>query len=430
MRVCVIGLGYVGLPTALKLAECGHNVIGVDINANLIEQLKSGAFTSRESGITSLYQGVWQQGKIQFQNIPDFADAFIISVPTPINKDFEVDVEAIISAATAIRAYVEAGTLVVLESTVPPGTTERLSEWIGEPFALYAHVPERVLPGRLLYELVHNARTIGGVSRKAAEEVAKLYRSFILGEIQLTTASVAEMAKLAENTYRDVNIAFANELTKVCHHLGISAQQVISLANRHPRVQILQPGPGVGGHCIAVDPWFIVSQAPDLVNLIRVARQTNDEQPNYIVGLLQQLTRSALRGKKVAVLGLSYKGNVDDDRESPSISIIDRLIAKGAHVVVHDPFVRDSRGWSIDSLHGACKGADAVVVACDHTLYAEIQPDQLEIKEGAVILDTRGILQRDIWEHAGHTVYVIGDGTPYKHEFSVPVTSFGIEHSR
>lgn len=407
-KICVIGMGYVGLPTALMLAVSGHTVIGCDIKGQLIEKLKSGTFDSPEKGLNALYHHARQLGSIVFCEMPMAADAYILALPTPIGSSGRADVSAIHEVARHIAPLVKPGNIVVLESTVPPGTTKDLAEWIGEPRALYAHVPERVLPGNLLHELKHNGRIIGGLSTEATRKTAEIYHSFVAGKIRETEASIAEIAKLMENTYRDVNIALANEFAKVCDHLGISAQEALTIANEHPRVNILSPGLGVGGHCIAVDPWFIVQSCPEEAQLIRTARQVNDAQPVFVLNLLKKMLEGSLLQRRVAVLGLAYKADVDDARESPSRAFLTLLESEGAQVRVHDPLVSSLEKWQTEPLEALFPWADAVVVATGHSAYYQLEDHLIQQARGDVrVLDAPGILDTERWEACGISIATV-----------------------
>ncbi|MBI4900584.1 MAG: UDP-N-acetyl-D-mannosamine dehydrogenase [Actinobacteria bacterium] len=408
--VAVIGLGYIGLPTAVVLASRGVRVIGVDVNAVTVERVARGEIPFFEPDLQTSLSGAVALGNISTSTEPPVADAYIIAVPTPITPNEEADLTHVFAAAASIAPQLRPGAIVVLESTSPPGTTQELSRRLAEarpdltfpgdtndnPDIHVAHCPERVLPGRLMVELVENNRVIGGLTPDCAEKAAELYRVFCRGEIQLSDAASAEMAKLAENSYRDVNIAFANELSIICDKLGLDVWEIVKMANHHPRVNILQPGPGVGGHCIAVDPWFLVSAAPDEAVLIRTAREINDGKARHVV---QQIRKSASRFREpvVACLGLSYKANVDDVRESPAVEIVASLAEQepGTRILVSDPMLRSlpSALNGLDNLtlvktQEAVSAADIVVLLVDHNQFRTLPRKLLD---GKVILDTRGI---------------------------------------
>ncbi len=316
--LCVLGLGYIGLPTASMFATNGLSVVGVDVNASVVNTLRNGGIHIEEPGLKTVVRAAIGSGNLKVVLQPEPADAFIIAVPTPINADKTADMRYVVSAAESIVPHLRQSNLVILESTSPPRTTVDLVQPILERSGLKAGVdfllaysPERVLPGQILQELVENSRVIGGIDPASAKAGRDLYAAFVQGEIVLTDATTAEMVKLMENTYRDVNIAIANEFARLSERFGMNVWEAIKITNRHPRVAILQPGPGVGGHCISVDPWFFVEAAPDIAQLIHQARQVNDDQPAYVVAKLREHF-GELQGKTFAALGVTYKPNVDD----------------------------------------------------------------------------------------------------------------------
>ena len=430
MKVCVLGLGYIGLPTAVMLASAGHDVVGVDVKEEILEAVGNGNSHIDEPGLAELLEKVVSSGKLVVSPHPLESDAFIIAVPTPLasrelrdkSRSLEVDnrlstldfphcdLSYVKSASASIAPVLRRGNLVVLESTSPPGTTQDVLAPIleegsglktGEEFHL-AYCPERVLPGRILKEIVHNARIIGGIDRRSAEMAKELYSSFVKGEMHLTDARTAEMVKLAENTYRDVNIAFANELSRICNRVGVDVWEVIELANLHPRVNILRPGPGVGGHCIAVDPWFIVESAPEEAKLIKTAREVNDSQPEYVFERIKELVRG-VENPKIAVLGIAYKGNVGDTRESPALKVIDLLKAEGYEVAIYDPYVE-----GYDSAEGVFEGSDCVAVLVDHSRFREIAPEKISsVVRSKLAFDAKAVLDRERWEQAGFKVETV-----------------------
>jgi UDP-N-acetyl-D-mannosaminuronic acid dehydrogenase len=344
MKVCVIGLGYVGLPTGALIATKGMRVHGVDTNAVLVAAINGGSFTSVEPDLDLLVKSAVGSGNLTAAMEPAAADVFVLAVPTPVLADNSgADLSAIESACRALAGHLAPGNLIILESTVPIGTTDLMAQWIGETRSdlafretdvgaedgnrvYLAHCPERVLPGRLMQELIENDRTVGGIDRPSAERARDFYAAFVHGAITLTDARTAELSKLIENAYRDVNIAFANELSMICDELDIDVWEVIELANQHPRVNVLTPSAGVGGHCIAVDPWFIVASAPERARLIRAAREVNDAKPVHVAARV----RAALAGREnptVACLGIAFKPDVDDLRGSPALEIVVSLAA-------------------------------------------------------------------------------------------------------
>ncbi len=443
--VCILGLGYIGLPTASTLATHGLRVIGVDVNPKVVATLRNGGLHLHEPGLRTLVRAALQSGNLSVSETPAEADAFIIAVPTPFKKTVDggpqtvdggrwtvdggpsfalntprADLSYVRAAAEAIVPYLRRGNLVILEATSPPRTTvdvvapilERSGLKAGADFHL-AYSPERVLPGQILRELIENARVIGGIDRPSAEAGRDLYATFVRGEIYLTDATTAEMVKLMENTYRDVNIAIANTFARLSERFGVDVWEAIALANRHPRVSILRPGPGVGGHCISVDPWFLVEAAPDLAQLIATARQVNDTQPRFVV----ELTRRALGdlfGKRIAVLGLAYKPDVDDLRESPAIEVAHLLQAEGALVKAYEPYKVDAalEGLTlVPTLEAALEDADALLLLVGHRPFRELRPSEVAaLTPARLVVDTVNLWDPAPWEAAGFAMYRLGVG--------------------
>lgn len=406
--VCVVGLGYIGLPTAAFIAAHGSKVVGVDVNESFVERINAGQVPFYEPDFGDLLSSVVANGQLRAQTTTPHADAYIVAVPTPFKGDYAVDTKYIQAAGSRIAAQLKGGELIVLESTSPPGTTEMLAELIlaersdltleegKENTVHFAHCPERVLPGRIMQEMTENDRVIGGVTPRAAELARDLYATFCDGELLLTDAKTAEMAKLTENSFRDVNIAFANELSIISEKLGIDVWELIELANHHPRVNILQPGPGVGGHCIAVDPWFIVSAAPEEARLIRTAREVNDGKPVHVLDKVEALA-ARFKQPVVAALGIAFKANIDDLRESPSLNIVDKLAdhVAGVDLRVVEPNVEElpeqlTRHENIrkQNLEEAIKDADIVLLLVDHDQFKSLDRDLLKEK---IIVDTKGV---------------------------------------
>lgn len=409
MVVAIVGLGYIGLPTAAALATHGTEVIGVDVNAATVAAVNAGQVPFVEPDLEVAVSGAVNMGRLIATTEMPQADAFVIAVPTPFNADRSADLSFIRTATEAIAPRLRGGELVVLESTSPPGTTRQVSQWLGElrpdlhlPHQgtlnniFVAHCPERVLPGRIMVEMVTNDRLVGGITPRCAEKAAEVYSTFCQGELLLTDAATAEMAKLVENAHRDVNIAFANELSLICEQLSLDAWEVIALANRHPRVDILSPGPGVGGHCIAVDPWFIVSAAPELATLIRTARQVNDGKPRHVA---EQVIAKAGRfvAPTLALLGLAFKANIDDLRESPSVEIAIEVASRlpDVKVLVAEPHISALPerlsvvpNVSLCSAVEAVESADIVVLLVDHESFKSLNRSLLS---GKVVYDTRGV---------------------------------------
>jgi UDP-N-acetyl-D-mannosaminuronic acid dehydrogenase len=399
-KICVMGLGYIGLPTASMLATKGHQVLGVDINPKTVDTINEGNIHIVEPDLDILVRSAVGSGNLRASLTPQEADTFIIAVPTPFKKTETnpkaPDISYVEAATRTIAPFIRPGSLIILESTSPVGTTERIAEIIRElrpdlssEQVHIAHCPERVLPGHIIRELVDNDRIIGGIDSASAEKAQELYKTFCNGNIFLTDAKTAEMAKLTENSFRDVNIAFANELSMICDRLGINVWELIELSNKHPRVKILQPGPGVGGHCIAVDPWFIVAAAPDEAKLIRTAREVNDHKPHWV---LEKVRAKAARFKNpvIGCLGLAFKANIDDLRESPALEITRNLIASGiGRVMACEPNVNgDFKEFPLHSLHEVLRDADILLVLVDHQEFKGIDRELLKDK---VVIDTRGV---------------------------------------
>ncbi len=420
--LCVLGLGYIGLPTASTFATHGLKVVGVDVNPHVVQTLRNGGIHIHEPGLRTLVAAAIQSGNLRIAEQPEPADAFIITVPTPFRDGKRADLRYVISAAESIVPHLRPGNLVVLESTSPPRTTvdvvapilERSGLKAGADFHL-AYSPERVLPGQILRELIENARVVGGVDRASAEAGRDLYATFVRGEIMLTDATTAEMVKLMENTYRDVNIAIANEFARLADRFGVDVWEAIGLANLHPRVNILRPGPGVGGHCISVDPWFLVEAAPDVTPLIRTARQVNDSQPQFVVETLRRALGD-FRGKRLAVLGLAYKPNVDDLRESPAIEVARLLAESGATVRAYEPFKPDAviQGVvTVPALDKALDGADAVLLLVAHAPFRDLTPQQVaEHVANRWLFDAVNLLDANTWRAAGFRLLRLGEGKP------------------
>ena len=418
----MLGLGYIGLPTACSFANAGLQVLGVDTNKDLVAALNQGRVHIQEPGLAELAKTAWELGNLTIADRPGDADAFVIAVPTPVTAAKKADLTHVVAAAEAITPHLASGNLVILESTCPARTTldvvapilERSGMVAGADFLL-AYSPERALPGRILKELVENARVIGGVNSASAEAGSELYRSFVTGEILLTDATTAEMVKLMENTYRDINIAAANEFSHLAESLGVNVWQAIELANKHPRVEILQPGPGVGGHCTGVDPWFLVESAPDRTPMIQQSRTTNDRQPQHATRLIERAA-GGLSGKQIATLGLAYKPDVGDLRESPAIKIVEGLAEAGANVRTFEPFAPSTHvggSEAAGSLEEALKGANAVALLVNHAQFVDLDPQIVaELMEGKIAIDLRGVWDPQAWASAGFELHLLGVGTP------------------
>ncbi|MDR6227493.1 nucleotide sugar dehydrogenase [Desmospora profundinema] len=403
-RCCVVGLGYIGLPTAAVFADRGWKVIGADVDPHVVAVVNDGRVHIEEPGLAELLQRQVKRGRLQAALAPEPADVFIIAVPTPIHPDQRANLDYVEEAVHSLLPVLSPGNMVIVESTVPPRTMDdrvapilTAAGWrIGEDLYL-AHCPERVLPGRILHELSHNHRIVGGVDPVSTKKAARVYRTVVQGEVMETEAITAEMTKLMENTYRDVNIALANELVRVSDRLGIDAWEVIRLANQHPRVNLHQPGPGVGGHCLAVDPYFITEKAPDEALLIRTARKINSSMPAYVANWVKEMVKGRT-APKVALFGLAYKGNVDDIRESPALAVWEELSRdKELQVVVHDPFVEEEKvAIPLMEADEAMQDADCLVILTDHEPFKYLEGNRIaERMRTPWILDTKGILQTD-----------------------------------
>jgi UDP-N-acetyl-D-mannosaminuronic acid dehydrogenase len=408
--VCMLGLGYVGLPMAAVLAVNGFRVIGVDVRADVVEAVNAGQVPIEEVGLNTVVQAAVSSGHLTAQVKPSEADVFIIAVPTPIRPDHTADLTYVESAARSLLPCLRPGNLVVLESTVPPNTTDGLLTTILSESGLkpreelfIAHCPERILPGRTLTELVENDRVIGGIDRTSAEKAAALYGRVVEGEVIVTSAIVAELVKLVENASRDVGIAFANEVARIARSFDADGLEVIEIANRHPRVNILRPGPGVGGHCIPVDPWFLVESAPDQAQLISAARLVNDTQPQWVADrVMREL--AGTEKPKISVWGVAYKADVDDARETPARHVIAALKAAGAEVTVLDFHVKRF-AYPLSDLESAVTGADCLLVLTDHREFRFFEPEAIGQKmRRRLLFDTRNFLPRDRWEAAGFIV--------------------------
>jgi len=427
-NLCVLGLGYIGLPTASTFATNGLQVVGVDVNPHVLETLRNGGLHIHEPGLRTVVEAALKSGKLTVSEKPEEADAFIIAVPTPFYEDQYgehngqkyklADMRAVTSATEAIVPYLRKGNLVVLESTSPPRTTVDLVAPILEKSGLKAGVdfylaysPERVLPGQILRELIENARVIGGVTPAAAQAGRDLYAIFVKGEIVQTDATTAEMVKLMENTYRDVNIAIANEFSRLAERFGVDVWEAIKIASLHPRVKILNPGPGVGGHCISVDPWFLVEAAPDITPLIYNSRKVNDAQPHYVVELTRRALGS-LNGKQIAALGLAFKPDVDDLRASPATEVIHLLQKEGAAVKAFEPFKpeADLPGIAaVPTLEAALKEAEVVLLLVNHTELRALTPEKLaSLTPARILIDTVNGWAGKNWEGAGFVIHRLG----------------------
>lgn len=412
-KVCVVGLGYIGLPTASLLASKGYDVHGVDVRPDIVDALNAGKVLIHEPGLDILVKSAVNSGRFRAYTKPGNADIFILALPTPFMENKKPDLSFVREGVAEIAPFLEPGNVIILESTSPVGTTEKICAWIhearpdlaipgypeGHGEQLYiAHCPERVLPGKILQELVQNDRIIGGINPASTEKVAKFYSNFVEGAVLPTNAREAELSKLVENSFRDVNIAFANELSLICDELGVDVWETIRLANRHPRVKILSPGTGVGGHCISVDPWFLVDAVPEKAKLIRAAREVNDYKADWVLG---KIARKAEKLEKpvIACMGLAFKPDVDDLRESPSLHICEELARHGNwEILVVEPYIRElpenlkkHKNARLVSIQEALNNANIVAMLVRHSQFAEIDKTTLEGKE---IIDSCGLFQK------------------------------------
>ena len=406
--VCVLGLGYIGLPTAAVIARSGCRVVGVDVNSNVVDTINRGEIHIEEVDLDGLVQGVVARKMLRASTVVEPSDVFVIAVPTPFDENHAPDISYVLDAASNIAAVLKSGDTIILESTSPVGTTDKVRDMIAKlrpdlkvpgvakdtPDISIAYCPERVLPGRILEELTNNDRSIGGITPRCARKALTFYKRFVRGECITTDARSAEMTKLVENAFRDVNIAFANELSIVADHMGLDVWEVIRLANRHPRVNILQPGPGVGGHCIAVDPWFIVHSAPEQSPLIRTARNVNDGKVDHVIARANELL-SANPTLKVGCMGLAFKANIDDFRESPAMKIAAELARRfGRRIAIVEPYASslpkefDGTGAELVDIDTALLDCDILITLVDHDAFKAIP---LAERADKLVYDVRGI---------------------------------------
>lgn len=410
-KICVLGLGYIGLPTALLLAQ-NFSVIGVDINKQIVDDLQNNNLPFEEKGLEELFNRVknnfFPSSKIE----P--ADVFLIAVPTPLEESLKIaDLQYIQTAAEMISPYLEKGNLVILESTVPPCTSENLILPILEKNGLkkteffYAHCPERAIPGNTLYEMINNDRIIGGLTKNCRQKAKEIYETFVKGELLLTGIKTAEFVKLMENTSRDVNIALANEFAKIAAEMHLNIWEAIDFANRHPRVNVLQPGPGVGGHCIAIDPWFL-TESSTKSQMISLARQINDSMPNYVFQLIKEIVNNIIN-PIITIFGVSYKKNVDDWRATPTLRLIRLIENEGWTVKLFDPYVRNFPK-PILTLNESVKESNCIVIMTDHDIFQTIDPNVITVRTKNII-DTRNSLNVEKWEDCGFFIKILGDGS-------------------
>jgi len=424
MQIAVIGLGYIGLPTAGMLAINEIPTLGVDVNPDVVQKVSQGKVHFFEPGIRTVISAAVTSGNLKVSNILEPADFYFIAVPTPITKDKKADLSYVKSAAQMIAKVIQKGNTVILESTVPPGTTEDLvipilcESGLEYPTQFnVAHSPERVIPGRVIKEIIENDRIIGANNYQTGLDVEKIYRSFVRGKIYHTDLKTAEFIKLIENSYRDVNIALANEIARIAEDLEINAWQAIDMANQHPRVNILNPGPGVGGHCIPVDPWFIVEKHPENARLIKQARQINDDQPKRVCKRISELLDKTGNGPfKISIWGITYKANVEDYRESPSLEII-RELKKQKHIktAVYDPMVRFLEEFEMTGMQESIKDSDLLVILVGHDEFGFADPGKIgHIMNSKFVFDCVNIIDEKKWEKSGFNIALLGRGNNHK----------------
>jgi len=420
LKVCVLGTGRIGLPTAALLATHGHRVIGVDTNEAIVRKINSGRIPFDELGLPELVERARKLGNLLAKSEVEEADVFVIAVPTPLEKkERRANLRYVEEAAEMIRPHLRRKNLVVLESTVPPGTSEKLLVPVLEKSGMSAcrdfHVafcPERAMPGNTLQEMVHNDRIVGGIDMQSAELAMSLYSSFVEGSLHSTDIRTAEFAKLIENTFRDVNIALANEYAKLADELGVDVWAAIGLANRHPRVRIHRPGPGVGGHCLTKDPWFLIEGSKGS-RIVPLAREINDRMPRYVLGAVRKILRG-VRNPAITVLGVAYKGGVDDTSETPALRFIELAEREGYRVTIHDPHVKVFER-EILPLEDAIRDSDCIVLITDHLEFSQVDPKELsQLVRNRNLVDTGNVLDRGKWEREGFKVRVLGNGATWK----------------
>ncbi|WP_292375915.1 nucleotide sugar dehydrogenase [Methanosarcina sp. UBA411] len=413
-KICVLGQGYIGLPTALLFANNGHEVVGIDVNKRVVDTLKAGKMPFEEKGFQELLDGAIAKKAFRAESLVEEADVFLVAVPTPFDTELRMaDLKYVVSACEMIVPHLKKGNLVIIESTIPPNTCEKNIKQILEKSTLkmcedfyVSHCPERAIPGNTLHEMVYNDRVIGGVNEESTQLTADLYSSFVKGNLHLTTSTTAEMIKLMENTFRDVNIALANEFAQIADDYGIDVWKAIEIANKHPRVNILKPGPGVGGHCIAIDPWFLTENANNS-SLIMMSRQINDSMPQYVLKMVKEML-AHVENPTITAFGVAYKGDIADTRATPAKKFIKLAEKEGFKVKIYDPFVKE---WSypVLGLEEAVEGSDCIVVLTDHSEFREMDPKEFcKRLKNLKIIDTRNVINLKLWEMAGFTISTIG----------------------
>ena len=405
MKICILGLGYIGLPTACLFANAGYEVIGVDVNQETIGKLNQEKLPFEEKGLEELFENALPN--MRFKTRPEAADVFLIAVPTPLDKEAKMaDLRYVRAATKSISNFIKEDNLVILESTVPPGTCERLILPMLKNKAHLVHCPERAIPGNTIHEMIYNDRILGSNENESGELAKEIYSSFVKANIHLTNLRTAEMVKIMENTFRDINIALANEFAQIAEESGVNIWEAIELANKHPRVDILKPGPGVGGHCIAIDPWFLVENSVRS-RIVNLAREINESMPRHVLRLVKELgigTHST-----ITVFGVAYKSDVDDTRETPALKFIKLAENEGYNVKVHDPLVKIFE-YAILGLEDAVEDSDCLVIITDHSKFKDIDPREIsKLMRAKNVVDSRNILDKEIWKKTGFNVRVLGD---------------------
>jgi UDP-N-acetyl-D-mannosaminuronic acid dehydrogenase len=412
-KICVLGQGYIGLPTSLLFANNGHEVVGIDVNKRVVDTLKAGKMPFEEKGFHELLDNAIAKKAFRVEPFVEEADVFLVAVPTPFDSEMHMaDLKYVVSACEMIVPYLRKDNLVIIESTIPPQTCDKQVKQILEKSGLkmcenfyLSHCPERAIPGNTLHEMINNDRVIGGVDEKSTQLTADLYSSFVKGNIHLTTSTTAEMIKLMENTFRDVNIALANEFAQIADDYGIDIWKAIEIANKHPRVKILKPGPGVGGHCIAIDPWFLTENANNS-SLIMMSRQINDSMPQYILKMVKGVL-AGINNPIITVFGVAYKGDIADTRATPAKKFIKLAEKEGFKVKIYDPFVKE---WSYPllGLEEAVEESDCIVLLTDHSEFKKTNPITFSSKMSNLnIVDTRNVIDKDMWRKLGYNVKII-----------------------
>lgn len=414
-KICILGMGYIGLPTALLFANNGNDVVGVDINESVVTMLNKGKMPFEEDGFQELLDNAIENSSFHAQKEVEEADVFLVAVPTPLDKETKLsDLKYVTSACDMIASHLKKGNLVIIESTIPPKTCEKTVRLTLEKSGLkasddfyIAHCPERAIPGNTLHEMVFNDRIIGGIDFRSTELTESLYSSFVKGQIHLTNTTTAEMVKLMENTYRDINIALANELAQIADEYGVNVWDAIKVANKHPRVNILNPGPGVGGHCIAIDPWFLTEDT-NKGRLISLSRQINDSMPQYVLKLVRKIVEG-IEKPTITIFGVAYKGDIGDTRATPARKFIKLAEKEGYEIRVYDPFVKEF-DYPVLGLFESVNGSDCIVLLANHSEFKEIKPEEIcGVMRSLNIVDTRNVVGSGVWGKVGFKVRTIGN---------------------